>query len=382
MKEKLVLLLLLFHISCNERKINSDNPLDFIVDTTTISIDPKIDLYTRTLQYFDGDLYWWNANQQTISVFNLTSKTLKKSIKLETEGPNGLGMPLGFYVANEDSIYIPTMAYQFVLIDSDGNKLLEYDYFNESKLGGVFVSMTRFSNTIQKDGKGRYFFLMGDLQNIFPSDLNEETLKDYPPIFSFNQKSEKFDYLAFKAPESLLKFNDAIDFGLSATSNSLLLLHDQSNTMFEIDFNGNRFEEYKLKSNLIRNFSNEYWNSPRMSQSPNENINLLYKSSSNLGISFDAYNNLLFRFGWPGEDISGDEDAMKFGYTPRFFTISIYNLEDFSLIKEFVLPRNVYLSHHYFIDKNGLNLFPMHPDNPSFKEDELVFHTFNFNDLR
>ncbi|SDC74651.1 protein of unknown function [Algoriphagus faecimaris] len=382
MKKKLLFLLALGHFSCSEIKTASDNPLDYITDTTSISIDLKVDPYTRTLQYLDGDLYWWNANRQTISIFDLSKKTIKKSIKLEQEGPNGLGMPLGFFVVNNDSIYIPTMAYQFALINGEGRKLSQYDYFNDSKLGGVFVSMTRFSNTVQADGNGEYFFLMGDLKNILPSELNEEALKNYPPIFSFNQKKEEFDYLEFKAPKSLLRFNNSIDFGLAATSNSLLLINDQSNTLFEIDFNGFDYKEFTLKSDLIQNFSNEYWNAPRMSQSPSENINLLYKSSINLGVVFDPYNNLLFRFGWPGEDISNDEDAMKFGYTPRYFIISIYDGKDYTLIKELTLPRNTYLSHHYFINEKGLNLFPMHPDNPSFEEDKLVFHTFNFASLR
>ena len=103
--------------------------------------------------------------------------------------------------------------------------------------------------------------------------------------------------------------------------------------------------------------------------------------NKNLGIAYDPYKNLLYRFGWPGDDISGDKDAMKFGYTPRFFTISIYHGTDFQLLSEFILPKNTYLSHHYFVSERGLNLFPMHPDNAEFNENELTIHTFDFSSL-
>ena len=382
MKTKILIFLVIVNIGCTERKTASNNVLDYISDTSTISIDINTEPYTRTLQYFQGDLYWWNSNRGSISIFDLSKKTLKKTIKLEEEGPNGLGMPLGFYVSNKDSIYIPTMAYQLALINSDGKILHKYEYIDHSKLGGVFVSMTRFSNSIQEDSQGTYYFLMSDLENILPSEINITALNEYPPILTFNQHKEIFEYLEFKAPKKLLDYNDAIDFGLTSTSSSLILLHDQSNSAFIIDFNGKNYKEFTLKSNLLQNFSNEYWISPRMSKSPDSNIELMYKTSKNLGLIFDQYNNLLFRFGWPGEDISDDKDKMKFGYTPRYFTISIYNPEDFSLIKEFVLPKNTYLSHHYFIDENGLNLFPMHPDNPNLKEGELIYHTFNFNILK
>ncbi|WP_373400475.1 hypothetical protein V8V91_13115 [Algoriphagus halophilus] len=101
-----------------------------------------------------------------------------------------------------------------------------------------------------------------------------------------------------------------------------------------------------------------------------------------MGIYFDPYKNLLYRFGWPGEEISKDEDPMQFSSTSPFFTISIYDPSDFSLIKEFSLPRNIYLAHHYFVNEKGLNLFPMHPNNPEFNEDKMVIHTFDFSSLK
>lgn len=368
--------------SCAEKKDLSTNPLDYITDTTIIPIDRKTETMTRTLQYVGGDLYWWNSDRESISVFDLTTKNLKKTIKMERDGPDGLGSPLGFFLSNPDSIYIPTAAFELSLINSKGERFSDYDYYDYSKLGNVIVSMTRYSYMIQANNSGDFYLSLRDLKNVSPSDLNENALQEYPPILLFNKNKGTFEYLDFRVPVSILKFKNTIDFGLTTTANALLLLDGQSNTLYEVDFNGVDFKEHQLQTDLINNFSNEYYQSPRMSSSLADHMRLAYKYSENFGLTFDPNKNLIYRFGWPGEEFSEDIDAMKFSETPIYFTISVYDGSDFSLIKEFTLPRNTYLAHHYFVDEKGLNLFPMHPDNPEFNEDEMVIHTFDFSDLR
>ncbi|MFN3999897.1 DUF4221 family protein [Algoriphagus sp.] len=382
MKNISIILIVASIFSCSEKKISSINPLDYISDTTSLSIDRRTETYTRTLQYLNGDLYWWNSDRGSISLFDLYDKKLKKIIKMEHDGPNGLGIPLGFFVVHPDSIYVPNTTFRINLINSEGNWVANYDYRNFPKLGGLIPSMTRYSNMLLPDNKGSIYLIMRDLKNIQPTDLNEQALHENPLILSFKKDNGTFEYLNFRVPSSILKFNNLINFSQAVTSNSLLLLHFQSNTLYEVDFSGDNFKEHQLQTDLLQNFSNEYYNSPRMSRSIEENKHLALKSVENLGLVFDHHKKLLYRFGWPGEEISNDKHAMKFGYTPRYFTISIYDGSDFSLIKEFTLPRNTYLAHHYFVDEKGLNLFPMHPDNPEFNEDEMVIHTFDFSGLK
>jgi len=382
MKKSFLITSFIILLSCSERDAFSIDPLDYIKDTTTISIDRKTETYTRTLQYFSGDLYWWNSDRESITVFDLAKSQIKRTIKMDREGPNGLGFPLGFFINSSDIIYVPTASHELISINSKG-EILETSNFNSfSKLGAMVGSITRYSNMAQSDKSGSLYFILSDLENVNPPDLNEKALQEYPLILKFNRSTNSFEFLDFRVPKSLLRFKDSMAFGISSNLKSLLLLHQQSNTLYEVDFDSQKFREFELKSNLIKNFSNEYYNSPRMSNSIEENMNVAFKSSENLGLVFDNNKKLLYRFGWPGEEISNDKDAMKFGYTPRYFTISIYDGSDFSLIKEFTLPRNTYLAHHYFVDEKGLNLFPMHPDNPEFNEDEMVIHTFDFSGLK
>ncbi len=382
MKNFLITLIVFQFLSCSEKKLISDNPLDFISDTTSISIDRKTEPYTRALQFLDGNLYWWNSNQGTINVFNLHGEKLKYTIPLEEDGPNGLGIPLGFFAIKSDSLIIPNMSYELSLINSKGNRFAKFDYNKLSKLGGVVVSMARYSSMIQTNSAGIFYFTMDDLENLSISDLNEQALQNYPPILSLDLTKDSLNYLDFKAPNSILKYKNTIDFRIGASPKALLLLHGQSSTLYEVEFSGKNYKEHQLETNLITKFSNEYYISPRMSSSVDENMRLAFRYSENFGLSFDPFNNFLYRFGWPGEEIAQDKNPLQFNSTPPFFTVSIYDGSDFSLIKEFTLPRNTYLAHHYFVDEKGLNLFPMHPENPEFNEDELVIHTFDFSSLK
>lgn len=382
MKYILIIVPALFIFSCSEKSQIPSDPLAYISDTTTISIDRQTEPITRSLQYFNGDLYWWNSDRETISVFDLKAKSLKNTIKIERDGPNGLGNPLGFFVHNSDSIYIPTMSFELSLINSKGEWIADYDYFKHSLMGDIAGSITRYSNMIQTDNKQLFFLNIPDLSHLKPNDLNTQSLEKYPPILSFNKSNGEFEYLKFKVPSSILKINDFIRFSKTASSNSLILLHEKSNLLFALDFNGLDFKEYLLQSDLIKSFSNEYYHSPRMSSSVENNLRLAFKSSENFGLAFDISKNLLYRFGWPGEEIPNEEDPMQFNVTPPYFTISVYDGTEFTLLKEFKLPRNTYLAHHYFVDEKGLNLFPMHPENPEFNEDLMVIHTFDFSRLK
>jgi hypothetical protein len=382
MKYILIILSTLFIFSCSEKSQIPSDPLAFISDTTTISIDRSTEPITRSIQYLNGELYWWNSDRETIGVFDLNTKSLKNTIKIERDGPNGLGNPLGFFVHDSDSIYIPTMSFELSLINSKGEWIADYDYFRHSLMGDIAGSITRYSNMIQTNNKQLLFLNIPDLSHIQPADLNAQSLVKYPPILSFNKSTGEFEYLKFKVPSSVLKINDFIRFSKTASSESLILLHEKSNILFVLDFNGLDFKEYLLQSDLIKAFSNQYYHSSRMSSSVNENMRLAFKSSENFGLAFDIRKNLLYRFGWPGEEIPIEEDPMQFNVTPPYFTISVYDGTEFTLLKEFTLPRNTYLAHHYFVDEKGLNLFPMHPENPEFNEDLMVIHTFDFSRLK
>lgn len=76
-------------------------------------------------------------------MIDLETKKVENTIKMELDGPNGLGNPLGIYVLNPDSIYVPNMSFELNLINSQGNWLSDHNYSPYSLFGDVAASMTR-----------------------------------------------------------------------------------------------------------------------------------------------------------------------------------------------------------------------------------------------
>jgi hypothetical protein len=368
-------------ISCSGKKETSLNPLDFIASTTTIPIDKQTEPYSRTMQFMDGKLYWWNSDRESISIIDLGSRSLEKTIPLERDGPNGVGRPLGFFVHCPDSIYIPSMAYQISLIDSGGKLLNTFSYFNYSLLGILSGSMTRYSRMFLETN-GKLVFQIESLQYLKREELNLESLDQYPPLIALNMQKGEFEIPHYRFPHSVLDLHNFINFSQTISPEGILLLHGQSNLLYQVNPDTFTSREFILQSNVLNNFSNEYYLFDRMSAPAQDNMGKLYGTAQNLGIAHDPFKNIVYRFGWPGEEIPEDVDPMKYSDTTPFFVIGIYDGEDLRLLEEFTLPRNTYLAHHYFVDENGLNLFPMHPDNPEFDENEMVIHTFDFGKLR
>ncbi len=381
MKRSPFILLFVLLFSCSQPKVFSENPLDYISDTTIIEIDRKTEPFTRAIQLLDEKLYWWNSDRETIGVFDLKSKKLINTIKLEREGPNGMGRPLGFFVHTPDSIYIPTMVYEVKLLNGSGKIIGNFDFNQLSPLGMTLTSMTRYSNMFFEfdDQLIAQLSTLGMIQSM---DLNESILEQYPPLLSLDYATGKVSTLPQTVTNSVIEHNNKLTFSGTKANSSILLLHTFSDILYEIIPKTSKVKEHVLKTNSINNYSNEYFLRDKNSYSIEDNMRSLYKNSENFGLAFDSHRQLLYRFGWPGEEIPQNTDAMQFSATPPYFVISIYNGSDFSLIKEFTLPRNTYLAHHYFVDEKGLNLFPMHPDNPEFNEDEMVIHTFDFSRLK
>lgn len=364
--------------SCETR---NNDPIQFISNISKIKIDKRTDPYSLSMQIYNSNLYWLNSTTNSISVLNIKNKNFEKIITIDEEGPNGIMRPLGIFVKSLDSIYIPSIDYNINLINSKGEKINQTEYLNLSPLSTLAGSLTRYSRFFIKV-EDKLYFQTETLSVLEKSEQNTDNLSKYPPLLALNTDDGLLGEIQFRIPNSILDLENSISFLQTLSIKGILLLHERSNLLFELDPLTLNNREITLKSDLLGNFNNEYFLSDRNSNSIQNNMRLLYKSSQNLGIVHDPFKDLIYRFGWPGETISENKDPMEYSFSTPYFVISVYDDSNYSLLAEFKLPRDTYLAHHFFVDEKGINLFPMHPNNPEFSEDEMVIHTFDFSDLR
>ncbi|PZX53267.1 DUF4221 family protein [Algoriphagus chordae] len=378
---KLVVILLL-SASCNQKQ--KDLSLaDFLINTESFSIDQHISPSTFRMQYIDGSLFWWNRDHSSITEIDLTDKVSRPFLKYQFEGPNGIGSPSGFYMVSRDSIFFPSKLSKIFLVNNNSEVLNSFDYLSLGDHKYSASSFTRYTRPFHFYAN-QLFFEVGP--QLVPTEfISEDFLKSYSPFVTLNLNQGTFEELPMRFTSSAhFKFGpNTLNMVFAASEEKYLIIGTRTDMLYYYDLSTQEIEEIQLESQLLTRFSNAYFEADRMGNTIEENMRLLYKDSQNIGLLVDQHRKLLYRIGFAGEEVSADLDAMKYSEFLPTFTISIYDIEDeFSLLSEFSLLRNTYLAHHYFVDEKGLNLFPMHPENPEFNEDEMVIHTFDFGSLK
>jgi hypothetical protein len=77
-----------------------------------------------------------------------------------------------------------------------------------------------------------------------------------------------------------------------------------------------------------------------------------------------------------------DEDAKYYsGRSDALFSTEIAIMvldENFSILSETKLPKNRYIHWDFFVLENGLYISANNPNHPSFNENNLIYHHFEF----
>ncbi|MCH7400605.1 DUF4221 domain-containing protein [Belliella kenyensis] len=331
------------------------------------------------MQYVDGELYWMSRDRRTVHIFDLKSKEFCLLFKYQEEGPDGLGSPLGFYVVNQDSLYFPVQ-HRLSLVNHRAELLRTYD-FSSTQLIGPMSSRTRYSHQFTRLRDGILIGLNSGL--VSKNLLNKSFLDSYYPFVIFDSVNEEIKDFPFRFDQKLFDNGaNLIGCSYSGDKDDLYVITQYSDLIHHYNASTEETKIITLASSLVNNFSDTYFKSDPRNNSASENVRMIYRNSSNLGLLYDSHRGLIYRMGWKGEEIGKNFNFMKFSEFLPHFVVGVYDAETFELLAEFDLPRNKYLAHHYFVSEDGLNLFLNHPDDPEAKEDEINIEVFDFSKLK
>lgn len=134
MKYILLTISALFLFSC-EKTVKEDvkdySKISIAMDTVVVDpgdeiINLKYGLFNNTMSEDNKFLFLWNQGETTLDKINLEELRLEKKIQFEKEGPNGVGMYMGWMsFLNEDAILMASMG-KFSLFNLSGEKIREY----------------------------------------------------------------------------------------------------------------------------------------------------------------------------------------------------------------------------------------------------------------
>ena len=320
-----------------------------------------------------------NENTREIHFLNIDNREIENTIKLREDGPDGIPHNFGYTVKSLDSVFVPTDGFRLYLINRKGHvlKKIQFDTLDNgqnlpvralSRFYSPILFKGDFAYGVQMDGMPHYQSNdPGNYNFCYRFDLSGNTVRlmpiSHPKEFWGSRKKEVFFSWDF----------DGRRFVISPVFSHQIYL---SKDLRQID------TAIRVQSRFVHKFRNgdpDRLRSMNFVQFAREALS----TQSYLGIAYDPYRQIYYRFFFPGEkgvEVMTDEEVLKTYYSQPSFGVIVLN-KDFQVMCETVLTKSVYLQHQFFIAEEGLYLSANHPDNPDVKESQICFHIYNLKSL-
>ena len=307
-----------------------------------------------------------------ILFYNLLTGEYLSKVKLEKEGPDGVGIMQGYHIEDLNNIYITSNLLGLIKVDTSGTKkqFIEYGETNNGHrvVPNFFSSSYIYSPAVIHNGK------------IFITQLPYQAsqISKTPVSISIDTTTRSFEELPFRYPniisdKQLRETVIGIDFSREFDGKQLIYSFHMDEKIYTTAINTNEEKIITAPSKYINNLTFIKYNDDR---------ELVYKklleSSYYYNILYDKYRKVYYRFAIIGSEISKSSEYNFFDlFTNGFITFSVIILdENFNIIGETLFPKYTYNPTIAFVHESGLYISDSHILNPSFDENVLSFKCF------
>ncbi|GAB4317203.1 MAG: DUF4221 domain-containing protein [Bacteroidales bacterium] len=362
--------------SGEKAKKTAENGLYSSVPTgqVVVELDSISSSESNALQYLKyGDtrnLIYYDSKSGNINFIDLDQKRISHKIYLAEEGPDAITHFLGLAVKNTDTIFVFDKSYKIFQINYQGHVIRNFDY-GAMDIVNPIASLSLYQANAIFEGN-RIYLLQTSGQNHY---LDEHNPTNFKFCTVLDIRSGEFKPLNICHPATY--WEDGIKplyvswcrgddyFVFSPIYSHDLYLSRDCNQIDSI---------ITLKSKYVNDFV--YYN-PNKVPSASAYFGDLIEKEYYLGILYDPYRKVYYRFFWPGMSIESfdSDDIFKTAVLLPTFGISVFD-ENFQLIDEIILPKNRYRAHQCFVAEEVLYLSANHPGNPDLKENEWRFDIF------
>lgn len=349
-------------VSYNANLIPSGEKLSFDIDSKTINRSICMIHYVApdSSEY----LFYLNGQGNDIYVFSLDSGKVVKTVKLDNQGPNGVGsMVRGFEVLNLNSLYI-TSAFRrrLYLVNSDAKLLSTIDYskYKQDQDNYIHAGITwTFSN--QRIGfKDGLIYLPfhpgydeGNYKTVLPENIRMIAVLD-----TINKTAGTLN-IGFPKDFWQNQFYPVF-FGFFIYKGTFFINYDYDNRIL-VSKNSQDWDSYVIQSKFV-------------------DVKNVIPPERGDGANYcrfvaDPYRDIFYRFVIHEQTGLKDRTTLDMIRYPKYFSIIILD-SNFNIIGETLFPPDTYDAHGYFITKDGLYLSLSNPYNPEYNIDKLEFKLF------
>jgi len=251
----------------------------------------------------NGEEEYWglDAANNSIIIFNLSTKIISKKIKINKIGPKAITNILNFHVHTADSVFIfPTNTGRIYLIDSEAEIIDKWNYQSLFLPNGEALS-ENFPFPMAELGT-HFFFRKDKAYLILPLWLRGSgEFYKVPPLIHFDLKYNKVVNNFGEYPENYRGKEVSIrdHFNLVELNNGeILISFEESHFIQRYSPSGEFIEQFPAKSNFVDSFT-LFKNYPDSQTRKNYWV----ENGFYIGLLYDHYRDLVYRIVSHGQDL-------------------------------------------------------------------------------
>lgn len=375
MRKILLFLSLCILISCKNEK--SSNLYSYNLEATktvkSFTLDSDVRYNAFYLYTFEDDkgkeyLSFLNYRTNQILFYDLKTTDFLFKLNLDSEGPNGIVQPSGFYIKDFDNIYISSYAYSgLIRVDTSSHVVQKIPYGTTDKGYNVVPSYTPSSHPyippVIIDGK--IYITQQNAVQLSPATETPLSVA----IDTVQKKCEGLPLTYGILTDEELRANDT---GFSRIFNGEDFIYsfyvDEDIIVASVDHS--KVRRIKVKSKYIESPTGIQEHSE---QGPKLNLELARYGD----LVYDPYREVYYRFVYPKTSL---EDNIRWWgksvYGRKLFSVIILNKE-LQIIGETLFPEAIYNSYVFFVHKDGLYISRDYQMVYGQSEDYMTFELFN-----
>jgi hypothetical protein len=285
------------------------------------------------------------------------------------EGPEGVGMFLGYSVYDLDNIYLTTPGKpEIILIDRDA-KIKDRISYSKTTDGFDLFPFTAISFNYKPVFRiNDQLFIISQCNrmsenNVVSAKVDLKTKDIYP---------FPFQYPHFPGSEDKSKaYSIETEFSRCYNNRQFIYSFNYDVNIHVVSIDDNSVQSLPVKSKYIDGI-----------EMPKENgdfklqLKSLCEKPTYGNLYHDPYRDVYYRIAYPPTEIDVNENCEQiWRYGRKLFSVIILD-KNFRIIGETLMPEYTYNSKILFINEKGLYICENHYKNPDFDEDRLSFQCF------
>jgi hypothetical protein len=315
----------------------------------------------------------------SILFYDLPTGKYLFDVKLEKEGPNGIGRCTGYFIENLDNIYI-TSYEKFGLVKVDTTATIkQFIAYGKTNNGyNVVPSYTSISYHYQPivfhDNK--IYISQKPYQ---ASKISETPVTVAIDTIALTITEHPFRFPNLLTDDELRVSLIGFDFSRDFNGKQLVYSFDMDENIYVTNIETDEIKKIPVQSKYINRLKFEKY--------PDEIeliCKMLLETSCYRNLLYDKYRNVYYRFTQLGVEQRNDTEItpeILWRSGPAQFSVIILD-KDFNIIGETLFPKYTYNPTIAFVHKNGLYISDSHTLNPSFDENVLSFKCFNLKESK